>query len=264
MSCQSDTKNAETEKISKPVQLVTLDPGHFHAALVQKAMYPEVDSIVHVYAPPGNDIKLHLARIDGFNTRADKPTNWKEEVYTGDDFFEKMIAEKKGNVVVLSGNNAKKTEYILKALGAGFNVLADKPMAITFSDYMLLQKAFAIAKQKNLVLYDIMTERFEINTILQRELSQIPEIFGTLEKGTQENPAVRMISAHCFYKLVSGNVLTRPAWFFDVTQQGEGIVDVNTHLVDLVQWECFPDKVIDTSDISILTAKRYGTKLSVS
>ena len=264
MSCQSDTKNAETEKISKPVQLVTLDPGHFHAALVQKAMYPEVDSIVHVYAPSGNDIKLHLARIDGFNTRADKPTNWKEEVYTGDDFFEKMIAEKKGNVVVLSGNNAKKTEYILKALGAGFNVLADKPMAITFSDYMLLQKAFAIAKQKNLVLYDIMTERFEINTILQRELSQIPEIFGTLEKGTQENPAVRMISAHCFYKLVSGNVLTRPAWFFDVTQQGEGIVDVNTHLVDLIQWECFPDKVIDTSDISILTAKRYGTKLSVS
>jgi predicted dehydrogenase len=37
-----------------------------------------------------------------------------------------MIAEKKGNVVVLSGNNAKKTEYILKALEAGFNVLADK------------------------------------------------------------------------------------------------------------------------------------------
>ena len=273
MSCQSDNKNAETEKISKPFQLVTVDPGHFHAALVQKSMYADVDSVVHVYAPPGNDLKLHLARIEGFNKRAEKPTTWKEEVYTGDDFFEKMIADKKarpddavgrGNVVVLSGNNAKKTEYILKALGAGFNVLADKPMAITFSDYKLLQKAFAIAKEKNLVLYDIMTERFEINTILQRELSQIPEIFGTLEKGTQENPAVRMLSAHCFYKLVSGNVLTRPAWFFDVSQQGEGIVDVNTHLVDLVQWECFPDQVIDTNDISILAAKRYGTKISVS
>jgi putative oxidoreductase-like protein/GFO/IDH/MocA oxidoreductase family protein len=264
MSCQSDNKNAESEKISKPFQLVTLDPGHFHAALVQKLMYADVDSVVHVYAPPGNDLKLHLARIDGFNTRAEKPTTWKEVVYTGDDFFEKMIAEKKGNVVVLSGNNAKKTEYILEALEAGFNVLADKPMAITYQDFELLKKAFAIAKQKNLVLYDIMTERFEINTILQRELSQIPEIFGTLEKGTQENPAVRMLSSHCFYKMVSGNVLTRPAWFFDVTQQGEGIVDVNTHLVDLVQWECFPNQVIDTNDISIIQAKRMHTEISIS
>ena len=30
--------------------LVTLDPGHFHAALVQKSMYPDVSPVVHVYA----------------------------------------------------------------------------------------------------------------------------------------------------------------------------------------------------------------------
>lgn len=264
MSCASDNKEPKSDIESKSVRLVTLDPGHFHAALVQKTMYDDVDSVVHVYAPGGDDLRLHLGRINAFNIRTDNPTNWKEEVYTGPDFFEKMIAEKKGNVVVLSGNNAKKTEYILKALDAGFNVLADKPMAITPPDFELLKKAFELARQKNLLLYDIMTERFEINAILQREFSMIPEVFGTLEKGSLENPAIKMVSVHCFYKNVSGNVLTRPAWFFDVSQQGEGIVDVSTHLVDLVQWQSFPDQVIDQKDISILHAKRTATNLTVS
>jgi len=264
MSCQSDNKDQSGTE-TKAVQLVTLDPGHFHAALVQKSMYNDVDSVVYVYAPEGNDLKLHLDRVNGYNTRSESPTHWKEVVYKGNDFFEKMIAEKKGNVVVLAGNNQKKTEYILKSLEAGFNVLADKPMAITPGDFELLKKAFDVAKEKNLLLYDIMTERFEINTILQRELSMIPGIFGTLEKGTTDNPAIEMVSGHCFYKYVSGNVLTRPAWFMDVSQQGEGIVDVTSHLVDLVQWEAFPGQALDYSkDISINDAKRWPTNMTAS
>jgi len=249
----------------KMVKLITLDPGHFHAALVQKTMYDDVDSIVYVYAPDGNDLNLHLERINGFNSRTESPTHWKEIVYSGNDFFEKMLAEKKGNVVVLSGNNEKKTEYILKSLEAGFNVLADKPMAITPEDFAQLKKAFEVAKEKGLLLYDIMTERFEINTILQKELSMIPEIFGTLGKGTPDNPAIEMSSGHCFYKYVSGNVLTRPAWFMDVSQQGEGIVDVTSHLIDLVQWEGFSENAFDyTKDISIIDAKRWPTYMTTS
>src|SRR6185295_4439169 len=264
-SCQSDNKEKPVDSKTKSVQLVTLDPGHFHAALVQKTMYGDVDSVVYVYAPEGNDLKLHLDRINAYNSRAESPTTWKEVVYTGNDFFEKMIAEKKGNVVVLSGNNAKKTAYILKALEAGFNVLADKPMAITPKDFELLKKAFDVAKEKNLLLYDIMTERFEINTILQKELSMIPEIFGTLEKGTTEKPAVEMTSDHNFYKNVSGNIVVRPAWFMDASQQGNGIVDVTTHLVDLVQWESFPEQNLDyTKDIAITAAKRWPTNMTLT
>src|SRR5687767_13966100 len=85
MSCQSDDKKNDT-----PIRLITLAPGHFHAALVQKTMYSDVDSVVHVYAPEGNDLKLHLDRIKTYNTRSESPTHWKEEVYTGNDFFEKM------------------------------------------------------------------------------------------------------------------------------------------------------------------------------
>ena len=238
MSC-SNEKKAE----QKSVQLVTLDPGHFHAALVQKTMYDNVDSVVHIYAPEGSDVQLHLDRINAYNTRQENPTHWKEEVYTGPDFFEKMIAERKGNVVVLSGNNEKKSEYILKSLQNGFNVLADKPMVINSEGFNELKEAFDVAKKNDLLLYDIMTERYEITTELQRELSMIPEIFGTLEKGTVDDPAVVMESTHCFYKYVSGNVLTRPDWFMDVAQQGEGIVDVSTHLVDLVQWDVFRNKL---------------------
>ena len=99
---------------------------------------------------------------------------------------------------------------------------------------------------------------------MQRELSMIPEIFGTLEKGTAGQSGCEQQSVHYLYKFVSGNVLTRPAWFLDASQQGEGIVDVMTHLVDLVQWECFPDQVIDTNDIHINTAKRWSTDIGLS
>jgi predicted dehydrogenase len=262
LSCNSQM--SEIKKNIGKVHLITLDPGHFHAALVQKSMYDNIDPQVHVYAPQGDDIKQHLERINAYNTRPENPTQWKEQVYTGDDFFDKMLAEKAGNAVVISGNNEKKTEYIAKSLESGFNVLADKPMAINIDDFELLQKAFATAKNKNLLLYDIMTERFEITTILQRELSMLPAVFGTLEKGTPENPAVTKESVHHFYKYVSGEVLTRPAWFFDVTKEGEGIVDVGTHLVDLIQWECFPGKTLDyTKDIQIDSARHWATDLTL-
>jgi predicted dehydrogenase len=247
------------------VRLVTLDPGHFHAALVQKIMYEDVDSVVNVYAPDGNDLQLHLDRVNGYNNRKENPTHWNEEVYRGADYLEKMLSEKKGNVVVLAGNNQKKTEYILKSLEAGFNVLADKPMVIDNSKFEMLKKAFETAKSANLLLYDIMTERFEINTILQRELAMLPEVFGQLQTGSAKDPAVIMESGHCFYKYVSGNVLTRPAWFMDASQQGAGIVDVTTHLVDLVQWECFPNQILDyLHDISVDSARRWPTNMSLS
>jgi predicted dehydrogenase len=99
--------------------------------------------------------------------------------------------------------------------------------------------------------------------MLQRALSMEKDVFGVLQKGTVDNPAVTKESVHHFNKYVSGSVLTRPAWFFDVEQEGEGIVDVTTHLVDLVQWECFPGQVIDyVKDIQIKQSKSWPTAIS--
>jgi predicted dehydrogenase len=247
--------------VTNSVKLITLDPGHFHAALVQKTMYEKVDPVVHVYAPQGAEVESYLQRIADYNSRTEEPTSWRERIYTGTDFLEKMLSRRKGNVVVISGNNARKTEYILKSVQRGLHVLADKPMVISPDNFPLLEEAFAVAEKKGVLLYDIMTERHEITTLLQKEISQIPAVFGELQRGTPDNPAITKVSVHHFSKIVSGKPLIRPPWFFDVTQQGEGIVDVTTHLVDLVQWEAFPEVVLKKSDVEIISARRWSTDL---
>ncbi len=264
ISCGGGTQKKSDESMATDyqVRLITVDPGHFHAALVQKIMYEQVSPEVHVYAPEGPDCKQHLDRINSYNTRTDNPTSWEEIVYTGSDFFEKMLAEKAGNVVVLSGNNLKKAEYITSSINEGLNVLADKPMIILEEDFPKLEEAFRVAQDKGILLYDIMTERYEVTTILQKLLSQREEIFGTLATGTEEDPAVTKVSVHHFSKIVSGTPLIRPAWFFDVEQQGEGIVDVTTHLVDLIQWECFPEQILTPGDINMIEATRWPTIIS--
>ena len=143
-------KKGETMENNYQVKLITVDPGHFHAALVQKRMYEQVSPDVHVYAPQGPDVQQHLARIDSYNKKPVDPTSWNEIVYTGPDFFEKMLAEKAGNVVVLSGNNKKKAEYITRSINSGFNVLADKPMIIDPADFPALESAFRVASDKGL------------------------------------------------------------------------------------------------------------------
>ena len=253
---------AQTNSESARFKLITLDPGHFHAALVQKFMYADVDPVVHIYAPAGDDLQEHVKRIESFNTRSNQPTHWQEKIYTGPDFFQKLLAEKSGNVVVIAGNNRQKTDYILKSVQAGLNVLADKPMAVTPADFEKLQQAFAIAATNHVLLYDIMTERYEITTVLQRELSRQPALFGELERGSPDNPAITMKSVHYFSKTVAGVPLKRPQWFFDVHQEGEGIVDTSTHLADLVQWEAFPEQALSPADASVLNARRWPTPIT--
>jgi len=244
------------------VKLMTLDPGHFHAALIQKTSYQDIDSTVDVYAPDGPEVKDFLSKIQGYNNRAENPTNWKVNTHLSEDYIEKMITEKPGNVMVVSGKNSKKIDYVLAAVNAGLNVYADKPLVINQEGFEKLQKVFEIAKEKNLLVYDIMTERFEVTTDIQKALSMKSEVFGMLLDGSPSEPSISKESVHHLSKIVSGRPLVRPAWFLDTNQQGEGIVDVTTHLVDLVQWEAFPDQIINQSDIKIISSKRWTTSLA--
>ena len=271
ISCGGGGKSTKSEVKSSPraftgakgeVKIIALDPGHFHASLVQKNMYDLISPEAYVYAPEGPDVKEHLKKIKGYNTTAENPTAWIEKVYTGSDYLGKMLAEKPGNVVILAGNNRMKTDYIKKSVEAGLNVLSDKPMVISPEKIGELEEAFKIAQGKGVLLYDIMTGRFEINSILLKELSQLPEIFGKLQNGTPALPAIEMSYVHHYYKNVSGSTLVRPAWYFDVEQQGEGIVDVTTHMVDFVQWGCFPNQIIQKTDIEMISARRWPTLLT--
>ena len=247
------------------VKLIVLAPGHFHANLLQKNAIPQVSDTVSVYAmsPDDTGLKQYLSAIESFNNRPESPTAWHTAVYASSDFINKMVSDKKGNVVILSGNNQEKTEYILRAVDAGLNVLSDKPMAINREDFLLLETAYKNAESKGVQLYDMMTERYDMLNIIEKELINNSNFFGELETGTPEEPAIYMESVHHFYKEVSGAPLIRPAWYYDVEQQGEGIADVTTHLIDLLFWKYFPDQVIDyKQDIENISSTHWPTDIS--
>lgn len=248
------------------VKLIVLAPGHFHASLLQKTSIPQVNDTVHVYASSPDDIGLnqYLSAIESFNVRSEEPTQWQLILYTGDDFMEKMIANPKGNVVILAGNNKEKTEYIHKAISAGLHVLSDKPMAIDKAGFELLEDAFSVAESSGVLLYDMMTERYDLLNIIEKQLVNDSLFFGELVSGTPREPAVYMESIHHFHKEVSGIPLQRPGWYYDVKQQGEGIADVTTHLIDLLFWKCFPNQVIDyRHDVSYISATHWPTTISL-
>lgn len=252
---------AESEqRAPPPVRLITLDPGHFHAALIQKEMYPGVSEVVHVYAPAGTDLAAHVHRVAQFNERAERPTRWQLEIHSGPDFLARMLRERPGNVVVLSGRNRGKIDSILASVDAGLNVLADKPWIVSAGDLPKLEAALAAADAKGVVAYDVMTERFEITTILQKAFVADAALTGQVLRGTALEPGVSMESVHYLMKTVAGVPNLRPTWFFDTDQQGEGLADVGTHLADLVPWILFPQQPIDyRTDIRLLAAERWPT-----
>ncbi|MCC5927339.1 MAG: oxidoreductase [Bacteroidetes bacterium] len=256
VGCTSNEEPAEPEKF----RLMTLNPGHFHAALIQKNNIPDLDENVFVFAPNGPDIDLHMSRIEGFNNRADDPTNWVSHVFTGRNYLERMLNMRLGNVMVTAGNNRLKTSYIHQTLSRGINVLSDKPMAIDTEGWELLRDAFQQAEENNVLLYDIMTERREVTSGVLRRLMQEQDVFGELVVGSKEEPAIFKESIHHLFKYVAGSPLQRPPWYFDVRQQGEGIVDVTVHLVDLSMWVAFPDQIINyEEDVTLLDARRWYT-----
>ncbi len=240
-----------------PYRLIIVDPGHFHATLLQKEMYPSLDRRVSVFAPLGPELLDYLNRIALFNARKDNPTRWDLDIHTSSDPMGDMLRNPPGNVLVFTGRNRGKIDRILASLSAGLNVFADKPWIISPADMPKLERALELADQKGLVAYDIMTERYEATSELQRVFVNEPAVFGRLEQGSSDNPGIRARSVHHVMKAVAGVPLRRPAWFFDIDEYGEGLADVGTHVVDLVQWTAFPDQAIDyRNDIRVLDGRR--------
>lgn len=247
------------------IKLIILDPGHGHATYMQGRMYEGLDPEVHVYAPAGPDVETYLNSINRSNSRSSNPTKWKIVLYKGTDYLEKMLAEKKGNAVIISGNNSKKANYIRRSIEAGLHVLADKPLAVTPEDFEKLKESFILAAKKNVLLFDPMDLRYDISNILQRELAATKELFGTLKKGSIDEPSLIQANLHHLLKFSGTEPARRPAWFFDIEQQGHGITDVSTHLVDMTQWAAFPDQILNAKkDIKILSSKEWPTNLTPS
>jgi predicted dehydrogenase len=246
-------------------RILTLEPGHFHAALVMKQSNPLLDTTCYLYAPDNAATQQYLEYLKSFNTRGQQPTSWNPVWYKKKDYLQEVWKQPAGSILVLAGNNRSKTAWISEAVNRGYAVLADKPMAIDPKGFDVLEKALASAREKGQLVFDIMTERYEIINILQRLLMQQEPLFGQLEQGSPEQPAIVKESLHHYYKQVAGVPLKRTEWQYDPKQAGSGLVDVTTHLVDQVQWSCFPEQVLDyNSDVQPLTAKQWTTAISLS
>ncbi len=242
------------------VKIIQLNPTHGHATAAQSVQLSQIDTNIYVYSPDRKELDEYLHLINSLNTRKDNPTKWNEVVYIGKDYLEKMVQEKKGNVVVLAGNNRVKINYIEHSINAGMNVFSDKPMVIDKAGFERLKNIYAVAEQKGVLMFDMMTERYNLINNIQKSLMSDTLLFGNLQRGTLEHPAIMESSVHHFYR---GGIGNRPSWFFDVAEEGEGIVDVTTHLIDLTFWKSFPDEIIDyTKDINVVSAKRWPVKIT--
>ena len=156
------------------IRFLLYDPAHFHSALVLKEMYPEASAFVHVYAPLGPDLRAFLQHVEGFNSRPKEPTAWNLQVYAGHNPLSHMLRDRPGNAVILSGRNREKIRTLRKCVADGFHVLADKPWILSLDDLDLLRETLDLALKNDLIALDIMTERHEITSILQREFVQGP------------------------------------------------------------------------------------------
>ncbi len=237
-------------------QMTVIAPGHFHAALTQKTPLPGVGDTVHVFAPEGVELQTYLKTVASYTDPETGSSRWVEKVYAGEDYLEKVPPAQSGCFVVLAGNNKLKSRYILESVRKGYHVLADKPMAISREDLLLLDTAYHEASERGLVICEMMTERYDLLNKIVRELVADQELFGVCQR-------VKMLSVHHFYKEVSGVPVRRPAWYFDVTQQGEGIADVTTHLIDQIFWICSPAAPVTADRVVLKEASRWTTPLSM-
>ncbi len=242
---------------TEPVRLVTLAPGHFHAALVQKYRYPEIDPTAFIYSPLDEDLLIHLNHIRNFNLRSDQPTNWQVSVTAGDDFLERFRMERSGNTVVLAGINRQKIKWIESAIESGRDVLVDKPLIIDPEDFPLLERIEETAKERNLLIWDLMTERYDTVNRIIHELIQLPELFGEWRTDSDQ-PALSLESVHYLKKTVAGQPLVRPQWWFDVATAGDSLADVGTHLVDLAFRFVANAQAVTLNDgVALIGASRY-------
>jgi predicted dehydrogenase len=112
---------------------------------------------------------------------------------------------------------------------------------------------------------DIMTTRHAILTRLIHQVVHTPEVFGEFDSQDTTEPAITIASVHHLYKTVNGQPLQRPAWYYDTTIQGDGLVDIQSHMIEQVQWWVLGDDLCDFAhDVSVDSARRWSTPVPLA
>jgi predicted dehydrogenase len=235
---------------------VFYEPGHFHAALTLRAPNARLAPDIHVYATPGPERDAFVTLIKSFNTRPQQPTHWTLHVHEGEQLLRRVVEDGHGDLVVLAGRNHTKLKTIAQLTQAGLPVLADKPWLTDSSQLTYLEQV----SNGSCLAMDIMTVRHSILARLITEVVHTPELFGTFETSAGETPAIDISSVHHLYKQVNGQPLRRPVWYYDTTVQGDGLVDIQSHMVEQAQWWVLGEAVGDFArDVVLDSARRWTT-----
>ena len=236
-------------------RVVLYEPGHFHAALLFRTPNPRLARDIHVYATPGPERDAFMVLVESFNQRPEQPTGWNLHLHGGEDLLERLIADGHGDVAVLAGRNNTKLALIARLTRAGLHVLADKPWLTDSSQLQYLAEATAGPQ----LAMDIMTIRHEILARLCHQVIASPELFGTFVTQDADEPAIAIGSVHHLYKTVNGRPLQRPPWYYDTAVQGDGLVDIQSHMAEQAQWWVLGDAVGNSERDIVLDAARCWT-----
>lgn len=239
--------------------LAVFQPGHFHAALLLKSANDRIAQDIHLYATSGDERDAFVALINAFNTRADDPTNWTLHVHDAPDedhALDALIADRRAQAVILAGRNNNKLRSIARLHAHGLWVIGDKPWVTTANSTSDLAEACAGAP----LAMDIMPDRHEFLARLRKKIVDHKSLFGDFVTDDPQGPAIELSSTHHLYKIVNGQPLRRPAWYYDVRIQGDGIVDGHSHLTDQAQWLVGAGRIYDFNrDVNITAARRWLT-----
>ena len=207
------------------------EPGHFHAALTLRTPNPRLAPDIHVYATPGPERDAFLTLVKHINTRADRPTRWRQHLHDGAHLLQRLVEEGHGDFVVVAGRNDTKLETIASLTQAGLPVLADKPWLTESRQLPYL----AQVTTGPCVAMDLMTGPYSLRAQVMAQVVHTPELFGTFVTDEDPEPAIDLASVHHLYKQVNGQPLQRPGWYYDTAVQGDGVVDVQAHMVAQAQ-----------------------------
>ena len=241
-------------------QAIFYEPGHFHAALTLRTPNPRLAPDIHVYATPGPEREAFVALVESFNTRATNPTSWQLHLHAGAQLLQRVVEEGHGDFVVLAGRNDTKLQTIAFLTQAGLHVLADKPW---LTDSQQLPSLVQVTTGPRLAM-DLMTGPYSLRARVIAQVVHTPELFGTFVTDAGAAPAIDLASVHHLYKWINGRPLQRPGWYYDTTVQGDGLVDVQAHMVAQAQAWVLEETGGDIErDLVLDMARRWTTPVPV-
>lgn len=137
--------------------------------------------------------------------------------------YDKMIEEVKADVINVVTPHALHAEMTIKALNKKFNVLVEKPMALSMKDCNAMNQA---AKDNNMKLWVVKQNRHNVPVKLAKD---------AIDKGMLGK--IFMVKCDILWNRYQGYYDESP-WRGKKTQEGGALFTQASHFIDLLVWWC--------------------------